>query len=205
MAKDKRDYVIKVSKTGANYQTELLEDGVAKTDLKFDKNSDGMKKTGFYKLEFTIDDSQLAAADKVRFAPADAEVLAVHTDITQCPPVGSHLPATLWVDKNVTGSRLRLINMDLKVEKLRFKINMVKINDPSARPFIELDPIISNGNQGGSESMASYDYASLVTGAIVGIGTAFLVNNALEPASALIFGIGGAIVGLVVGLVLGRR
>lgn len=206
MAKDTRDYEIRVTKDTQGYHTQLREGGAPKTDdLDFDKNTDGMKKTAHYKLNFTIDNSQLAEADKVRFALADADVMAVHTDLTQCPPLGSHMPDTFWVDKNNSGSRLQLINMDLRVEKLRFKINLVKISDPSARPFIELDPIIKNGNQGIAERSSSLAIAPLVTGAVVGIGTALLVSNALEPASILAFGIGGAIVGLVMGLLLDRR
>jgi len=200
MAKDTRDYVIKVTKDTHGYHTQL-EGGA----LEFNKNSDGLKKTAHYKLNFTIDNSQLAGPDKVRFAPSDSEVMAVHTDLAQCPPVGSHLPDTFWVDKNNTGSKLRLINMDLRVEALRFKINLVKINDPDARPFIELDPIIRNGNQGAAEPFVSYSYAPLLTGAIVAVGTVMLANNALAPASALVFGIGGGIVGLILGFVLDRR
>lgn len=206
MTKDKREYVIRVTKVGADYHTELLENGVAKNDdLDFDKNADGLKKTDHYKLEFTIDNSQLADADKVRFAPSDADVMAVHTDLNTCPPTGSQLQNVFWVDKNKTGNKLQLINMDLKVEKLRFKINMVKISDPTATSFIELDPIIKNGNQGGSEPFSNFAVAPLLTGAIVGIGAAVFANAALVPQNALVFGIGGAIVGLIVGLVLDRR
>ena len=206
MANNTRNYVIKVTKVGTDYHTELLEGGTPKVgDLDFNKNADGLKKTDHYKLEFTIDNSQLADADKVRFAPSDADVMAVHTDLSLCPPTGSHLQNVFWVDKNKTGSKLQLINMDLKVEKLRFKINMVKISDPAATSFIELDPIIKNGNQGGAEPFSNFAVAPLLTGAIVGIGTALFANAALVPPNALVFGIGGAIVGLIVGLVLDRR
>lgn len=205
MANDKREYVIKVTKDAQGYHTHLLEGGAPKNgDLEFDKNTDGLKKTSHYKLNFTIDDSELATADKVRFAPSDAEVMAVHTDLTTCPPLGSHMPDTFWVDKNKSGSKLELINMDLKAQKLRFKINMVKVSDPAARPFIELDPVISNGNQGAPERLDSFVVPALVTGAIVGLGTFAVVSNSLISATGLLFGIGGAIVGLIVGLIADR-
>lgn len=205
MARDSRDYVIRVTKVGPDYHTQLLEGGTPKTgELDFDKNSNGLKKTAHYKLNFTIDDSTLAQGDKVTFAPNDAEVMAVHTNLANCPPVGSHMPDTFWVDKNVNG-KLRLINMDLRPEKLRFKINMVKISDPAARPFIELDPIINNGNRGSGEGFTEFSFAPMLTGLIVGFGTVALVSNSFIPATGLAFGIGGAIVGLLVGFLVGRR
>ena len=205
MAKDTRNYVIKVTKDTQGYHTALYEDGKPKTnDLDFDKNGDGLKKTAHYKLNFTIDDSAITINnDKVMFAPSNAEVLAVHTDLNVCPPVGNHMADTLWVDKNVNG-RLRLINMDLKDQKLRFKINLVKVSDQSARPFIELDPIIKNGNQGSAEPLYSLRIAPIVAGAIAGIGAAIIANNGLMPTNTILFGIGGAIVGLIVGFLLDR-
>lgn len=205
MANDKREYVIRVTKDAQGYHTQLLEGGAPKTgSLDFNKHTDKLKKTAHYRLEFTIENYQISDPDKLRFAPSDAEVLAVHTDLTQCPPVGSHMPDTLWVDKNINGSKLRLINMDLKVQDLRFKINLVKVTDPNARPFIELDPVIRNGNQGAPESLKSLAVAPLLTGAIVGIGAALIANNAQEPTTVLVFGLAGAIVGLIVGLVFDR-
>lgn len=200
-----RRYVIKVTKPGQDYVTELLENGVPKTsELTFNKHTDKLKKTDFYTLDFTIDDSSVAHDDKVMFAPSNDDVLAVHTDLAQCPPLGSHMPYTLWVDKNKS-DKLQLINMDLKPEKLRFKINLVKSSNPSSQDFIPLDPIINNGNRGGEERLASFAYAPLLTGAIVGIGAALLANGALVPANALVFGIGGGIIGLIVGFLFDRR
>lgn len=205
MANNDRKYVIKVTKPGQDYETELLENGAPKTgELEFYKNNNGLKKTDHYKLEFTIDDRTVADGDKVMFAPSNDHVLAVHTDLTQCPPVGSQMPYTLWVDKNQR-DRLRLINMDLKPEKLRFKINMVKVSDPTSQTFIPLDPIINNGNRGGEEPFVSFAYAPLLTGAIVGVTAALLANSALVPTNALLFGIGGGIIGLIAGLLLDRR
>lgn len=205
MANDDRNYVIKVTKDAQGYHTRLLEGGAPKNgDLDFNKNADGLKKTAHYKLDFTIDNSDLADPDKVRFAPDDSEVMAVHTDLSQCPQVGSQMQDTFWVDKNNTGSKLRLINMDLKVQKLRFKINLVKVSDPAARPFIELDPIINNGNQGTAEPMTDFAWAPLLTGAIVGLGTVAAVSSSFVPATALVFAVAGAIVGLIVGVLLDR-
>jgi len=205
MAKSDRYYVIKVTKSGENYDTQLWENGTQKNgELDFDKNGDGLKKTDHYKLNFTIDNGSLGSADRLTFAPVDDDVMAVHTDLANCPPDGSQMQGTFWVDKNHNG-RLRLINMDLTQQKFRFKINMVRENNQAARPFIPLDPIVNNGNRGGAEPFYSWRIAPIVAGAIAGIGAAIAVNAALIPTNAIIFGIGGAIVGAIVGLVLDRR
>ncbi|MEO8141692.1 MAG: hypothetical protein ABI617_03440 [Sphingomicrobium sp.] len=205
MAKNDRDYVIKVTKTGENYATELWENNAKKDgDLDFNKNNDGLKKTEHYKLNFTIDNGNLGSADRLIFAPVDDDVMAVHTDLAHCPPDGSQMQDTFWVDKNRDG-KLRLINMDLKQQKFRFKINMVRDSNSTVRPFIPLDPIVNNGNRGTAEPLYSWRIAPIVAGAIVGICAAIAVNIALVPSNAIIFGIGGAIVGAITGLVLDRR
>ena len=208
MSKDKRDYTIKVTKPGTAYVVELFEGSKhigQGQQLDFDKNTDGLKKTDHYKLKFRIDDSSLANTDKVIFAPDDTDVLWVWTDTSACPSAGNYMPDTFWVDKNNNGKDLQVINMDLRPEMLRFQINMVKANDPAARPFIELDPIVNNGNRGGAEPfMSQYLIAGAVTGAVVGIGAAVLpVDANLAPAS-LVYGVGGAVLGALVGLVLDR-
>lgn len=205
MAKNDRDYVIKVTLSGGNYQAQLWEKGAPKTDdLDFDKNSDGLKKTDHYKLNFTIDNGSLGAADRLTFAPLDSDVMAVHTDLLSCPPDGSQMQDTFWVDKNQNG-RLRLINMDLLQQKFRFKINMVRENNPAARPFIPLDPIVNNGNRGGAEPIYSWRVAPTVAGAMAGIAATIAVNSALLPSNPIILGILGAIVGAITGVFLDRR
>lgn len=208
MSKKDRDYTIKVTKPGNDYVVELFEGSThigQGQELDFDKNSNGLKKTDHYKLKFRIDDSTLADADKVIFAPEDTDVLWVWTDTSACPTSGNYMPDTFWVDKNNNGKDLRVINMDLRPEKLRFQINMVKANDPAARPFIELDPIVNNGNRGGDEPfMSQYLMTGIVTGVVVGIGVAMLPVEAIMAPAALVYGIGGAVVGALMGLVLDR-
>ena len=208
MNRDKRYYTIKVTKPGNDYAVELLEGSrrIGSTDeLEFDKNADGMKKTAHYQLNFRIDDSSLASADKVKFAPADTDVLWVWTDTSACPTAGNYMPDTFWIDKNKNGKDLRIINMYLRREKLRFQINMVKANDPTARPFIELDPIVNNGNNGGAEPfMSQYLMTGLVVGGIVGLGATMLPVEAVAAPAALVYGIGGAVLGALVGVLLDR-
>lgn len=212
MSRDIRNYTIEVTKPGSDYLVRLLDkDGtpIGPTQaIDFDKHGDQLKKTDHYKLNFRIDDSTLAQADKVKFAPANEDVLWVWTNTTECPPPGSEMPYTFWVDKNNNGKDLRVINMNLCPERLRFQINMVKRNDPAARPFIVLDPIVNNGNNGGSEPLVASSQSVMiggVTGAIVAIGTVMLVNNGLVPLNPLLLGIGGALIGLVVGFLFGRK
>lgn len=197
-----RNYEIRVTKNGPDYRTELLENNTPITNLRFNKNQNGMKKTSHYQLNFTIDDKSLSNDDKIIFAPSDNDVLAVSTDLSKCPANGSQMLDTFWVDKNQP-SRLRVINMDLKVQEFRFKINMVKRSDPASRPFIELDPIVTNGNQGSAEPLVAYSLTPILTGGIVGLGTAALLGASLVS-TGLVYAIGGAVVGLIVGAVLDR-
>lgn len=204
MANDDRHYVIKPNKTGAGYDPLLFENNVQKTgDLEFDKVGDGIKKTGFYKLYFTIDNSRVDDADKLIFASGNDRVMAVHTDLRSCPPDGSQMQDAFWVDKNER-RKLRLINMDLKEQKFRFKINMVREADPTGA-LIPLDPIVNNGNRGGAEPFVEFSYGPVVAGAIAGLAAVLAINAGLMPANAIVFGIGGALVGLVVSLAFGRR
>lgn len=205
MAKNDRNYVIKVTKNDGNYVTNLWENGAPKNgEMDFNKNNDGLKKTDHYKLNFTIDNGSLPTADRLTFAPADGDVMAVHTDLLNCPPDGSQMQDTIWVDKNNNG-KLRLINIDLKEQQLRFKINLVKANDISARPFIPLDPIVNNGNRGGAEPLIQFRIAPIFAGAVAGIGAAIVTNIGLMPTNAIVYGVGGAVVGLIVGLLLDQQ
>ncbi len=208
MSRDKRDYTIKVTKPANDYVVQLFEgnDHIGVSDeLTFNKATDNMKKTAHYKLNFDIDDSSLANADKVRFAPVNDDVMWVSEDITQCPETECHKKHAFWVDKNVNGKKLTLINMDLKPERLRFRINLVKVSDPGARPFIFLDPIIGNGNNGSPESFVSAMLVTgALTGALVGIGAATLATSGFVAPTALVYGIVGAVAGMIVGLVLDR-
>lgn len=209
MKNDKRSYTIRVTKSGNTYATELREGGktIGSTQkLSFDKNKDGMRKTDFYTLNFEIENVDLSDEDKVIFAPANQDVLWVWTDISQCPTAGNYMEDTLWVDKNTNGKNLRVINMDLKKQDLRFQINMVKKKDPAARPFIELDPIVGNGNGGSGEPLyAAAVIACALTGALVGFGAAELSAQGFVEQNALLYGIGGALIGALVGLFVGRR
>lgn len=207
MSRDKREYTIKITKTGSTYDAQLFAGSShigATQAIVFNKNADGLKKTAHYKLNFKIDDSALPQGERVRFLTNDADVMSVWTDLTQCPPQGNHMDHSFWVDKNNNGRELTLINMDLKVEKLRFQLFMETNGTPPV-PVV-LDPIVENGNNGAPEGFVSAFLACIITGGIVGVGTAFAIGGvALGPSSAALYGIGGAIVGLVVGLLASRN
>lgn len=205
MKNDKRNYTIKVTKSGSNYSAELFEGGKhigATQQLDFNKNNDGMKKTEHYQLNFKIDGSALPQGERVTFVSDDDDVMWVWTDTSACPPNRQHMKDVFWVDKNKL-TDLRLINMDLKQEMLRFQINMVTNGTPPVP--VPLDPIVNNGNNGAPEPFIGGWLAAAVTGGIVGIATALLVGGEnLAPADWMAYGLGGAIVGLVVGLIASR-
>jgi hypothetical protein len=67
--------------------------------------------------------------------------------------------------------------------------------------------LVDPGGQNENRGMPFYQYllsAGGVTGAVVGMGATIFLMNAFVPSAALLFGIGGAAVGLVVGFVLAR-
>lgn len=70
--------------------------------------------------------------------------------------------------------------------------------------YLDLDPGGDNKNGPIAPFVSSW-IATALTGAIVGLGTIVLSSNSFVPATSLTFAIGGAVVGLVVGLLLGRR
>ena len=68
--------------------------------------------------------------------------------------------------------------------------------------WLDLDP--GGSNQNGGLPLYESSAVGIVTGAVVGLGAAALATNALEPIGAVVFALGGAVVGLIVGFVLDR-
>lgn len=206
MKNDKRYYTVKVTKSGSSYSAELYEGSThigATQKLGFNKNVDDMKKTDHYELNFKIDDSALPQGESARFISSNDDVLSVWKDTASCPPQGNYMSDTLWVDKNKNGKELRLINMDLKTEEIRFQLFMQTNGTPPVT--IELDPIINNGNNGAPEGLIDAFLACIITGGIVGLATSFLVGGETFVASTgLLYGIGGAVVGAIIGFIADR-
>lgn len=210
MAGHERNFIIKVTNSGTSCVPNLFERKNGQeipisstTPIRFDK-SGGKKKTDFHKLKFTIQNGP--GCDLV-FLQDKTNVMWAHEDINDCPDSFCEMPDTFWTDK-VEQNLLHLINMDLKPGSLRFTINLVdrSVSTPTPADYVPLDPIVTNGNGGNAESFASAFLATILTGGLVGLGTAFAIGGAdLAPSAVAMYGIGGAIVGLVIALFAARN
>lgn len=91
-------------------------------------------------------------------------------------------------------------NQDPDVDKFYY---MLRVTNDGGSSYLPLDPGGDNQN-GPTQPFWESWLAPAATGAIVGFAAILLISNSLAPPNALLFGIGGAIVGLVVGLLLKR-
>jgi len=97
--------------------------------------------------------------------------------------------------------RVRNTNVGSDVGKFGYTLRVTKDGGAS---YLPLDP--GGDNKNGPIAPFMYSWiAPTVAGAIVALGTLILVSNSFVPVTALTFAIGGAVVGLAVGLLLGRR
>ncbi|HVF37626.1 MAG TPA: hypothetical protein VNA29_06755, partial [Sphingomicrobium sp.] len=96
------------------------------------------------------------------------------------------------------GRKLIVFNKNAVVEDFFYTLRVWNGTD-----WLELDP--GAGNQNGGEPFTFESVAACaITGGIVGLGASMLANNLLEPSGALVFGLAGAVVGLIVGFVASR-
>lgn len=119
-----------------------------------------------------------------------------------CPeePVWDVLTPRKVLDEGMT-LKVRNPNVAPDVGKFGYTLRVTK--DGGAR-YLDLDPGGNNKN-GPIAPFVSAAVASTMTGAIVGLAAVMLLDSAAVRPNALLFAIGGALVGLVLGLVIGRR
>lgn len=127
----------------------------------------------------------------------------------------NHLDEALWVTQSggcptaprkwpvfeaesVANGGLTLVvkNKNEDVENFFYTLRVAK-----GANWLELDP--GGTNQNGGMPFTSL-MVGVIAGAVCALGAAALASNVLEPAGALIYGVGGAVVGLIVGFVLDR-
>lgn len=167
------------------------------SDLPIDENnviyfSNCGKFKGFM-VNYDLDD---AANRGFRFPELTKEALWV-TESGPCPT-----QACTWdvfeakkVDKD--GLRLVVKNTNETVQDFAYTLRV-----KNATTWLPLDPGGSNQN-GGIPLYESFS-ASMVTGGIVGMTTLALATNAFDASAALVYAVGGAIVGLIIGLLFDR-
>lgn len=206
MGHKKRTYDIKMLMTGnpPKPQPVLSDDGhVIKPDdvIIFNKYTDDMKKPDHYRIRFDIDDFD---GSPLRFVPSEKDVMWVQEG-TNCPEEHCELPGVIWVNKiDPKGEWIEVINMDMTPLRFQFTLNFVDktITNPIKDDYVPLDP--GGGNENGGNPPFTSLASAMVTGAVVGLGSTALASNAFDASTALIYGIGGAVVGLIVGFLFNR-
>lgn len=206
MGHKERDYDIKMLMTGNPPKPEPVlskDDHVIKPDelIIFNKSKDNMKNVDHYRIKFEIDDFD---ESPLRFVPYEQDVMWVQEG-TVCPTSPCGLPGVIWVNKvDPKGKWIEVINMDMNPLRFQFTLNFVDktITNPTKADYVALDPGGGNEN-GGTPPFTSFSSA-IATGAIVGIGTSALTTNSFVASNALVYGLGGAVVGAIMGLLLGR-
>ncbi len=174
------------------------------TDLPIDRNnviyfSNCGKSKGFF-IHYTIDDT---ANPGYRFPTStngndflDQALWA--TDSGPCPTSACKWEA-VFKAHNVkdSGKTLVVWNKNEVAQDFAYTLRVVK-----GTSWLNLDP--GGTNQNGGLPLFSAFSASVATGVIVGLATVTMVSKAFEPSSALLYGIGGAIVGLLIGFLFDR-
>jgi hypothetical protein len=148
---------------------------------------------------------ELVGASGYRFPPDLRDALYVSQGPkSNCPTTAQtwgQFDPLLVLDGNGPGMERRILKVWNKNNTRSEFAYTLRITDGAN--WLPLDPGGENYNRG--MPLQSYLLkAGGVTGAIVGIGTSALANSALVPMDALTYGIGGAVVGLIVGFVLDR-
>jgi hypothetical protein len=160
-----------------------------------------LRKVDHHRIRFEI--AKFGDAD-LRFAPEKSDVM--WADRKSCPTARIHMDDVFWVDKvDDEGKWIDVINMNLKEEDFHFTLNFVKKNTNG--PLIPLDPPGGNENGGGTGSgfmLSGYLATGIATGAIVGLGTAAFASEYFVEQNLLVYGIGGALVGLLVAILANR-
>lgn len=170
-------YVEPDSSSANGYRFWMEEDKVETSTLVFNKDTDKMKKSDNYKIEFKLHNQNGA---KLCFSKDKSMVLwamaATGAPEGACPPANSS-HSGFYVDpaSYIEDRLLTVINTDMTVEDIAFALNFLEEgtkDDPNAN-YICYDPIASNQN-GGSTSKSSMTATYAAVGAAVAVGAAAL-------------------------------
>ena len=209
MGVEKRTYEIKIEDVGGKPTPVLKYDGkvMGPTEkLIFNKKVDGMKKVDHYRLKFEIEDF---SSSKLRFIPDSKNVMWAQNG-TSCPTSHCELPGVFWLDDmDKDGEWIEIINMDLVKEDFWFTLNLCdkNITNPTQADYVALDPGGGNQNEGSAGSnLQSYTLAGAVAGGVAAMAAAALLSQStLIAQNVVLYGIVGAILGGIIGLLFNRR
>lgn len=201
-----RKYKITAKHDGSgNYSFDLknLKPDLPDPNLVFDKTKDNLCKRDYYLLEFHLHNEP---GCDLEFVDDRAKVLsACHEKdaVNGCAPQGSSFFPDVYIHPTLPLQKklVHVVNTDMHKEKFYFGFSFVS---PKHGHTPYYDP--PGDNQDGGLGGFNWDLAlaGMVSGAVASIATLTLAGNSLEPVNTLIYGAGGAIVGLIVGLVVAR-
>jgi len=106
--------------------------------------------------------------------------------------------------KHISGPNretLTVYNPNVKPVLGPFRYTLRVVN--SGGTWLNLDP--GGNNQNGSIGGIYSEYSLALLGAAAGVAISYFLNNALVASSAVVYALSGAVLGFVVGKVLGRR
>ena len=198
-----RKYRITATRNGPDdYSFGLTDINGGPANLVFNKSTDNMRKRDYYLLEFHLHN---ASGCDLEFIDDRAKVLSAcraEDAIDGCAPEGSQLPSVFYVHPtNSLGKKLvYVINTDPDWEDFYFGFSFVSKDGAETAYY---DPGGNNQNAG-NPFISKALVAGAVTGALAALGTAALVSNSFVPSTELIYGLGGAVLGLIVGYLLDR-
>lgn len=200
-----RKYKIIAKRNGPNdysFDLENLNGGPA--NLVFNKTTDELKKRDYYLLEFHLHNE---SGCDLEFVDDRAKVLsACHENdaVNGCALEGSSYFPIVFVHPTLPLQKklVHVVNTDPYVEKFFFGFSFVSKKYPSETPYF--DPPGDNQDGGLGRFDWNVALAGMVAGAGASIATLSLATSSLEPMNTLLYGAGGAILGLVVGLVFAR-
>jgi hypothetical protein len=209
MGYKKRTYEIQIDESGSKPQPVLKYGGkvMGPTEkLIFNKDSDKMRKVDHYRIRFEIENF---SNSKLRFVPSKVDVMWVQNG-TSCPTAPCSLPSVFWTDDlDKDGEWIDVINMDMTVEDFWFTLNFCdkSISNPTPADYVPLDPGGGNQNEGSAGSdFQSYALAGTAAGAAAAMAAAALLSQGnLVVQDVALYGLIGAVVGGIIGLLFGRR
>lgn len=200
-----RKYKIHATRNGpSNYSFRLTDMNNQQADLVFNKDTNNMRKRDYYELEFHLHNepgSDLVFVDdrdKVFSACGEAEA------VNGCAPEGSTFLPTVYLHptRKIQDRVITVVNTDSHVEKFFFGFSFVSRSHGDSAYY---DPGGENEDRGIGTFDWNYAIAGAISGAVAAIGTATLMASQFVPYGPLLYGTGGAILGLIVGYLLGRR
>lgn len=203
MSKGKRKYKIHATRNGpSNYSFRLKDMNGGPADLVFNKDTDKMRKRDYYELEFHLHNE---SGCDLKFVDDREKVFSACSEedsVNNCAPEGSNFFPIVYLHptKKIQDKLIHVINTDDYKEKFYFGFSFVSRSHGDSA---YCDPVGDNQDRGETRFDWSAVLAGMVSGAAAAGATASLITS-FDASNMLFYGIGGAVLGLVVGFLFER-